>query len=111
MRESIEENTLLTVNEVASRLHITPRTVHGLVRERKLSCVQVTPRLRLFHPEHGEAFIKSRTVSVPESAISIDTRTPAPVHSPAKFFKREEEVRKSEGLDRAQLRREVASWR
>ncbi len=57
---------LLTVDTVAHMLGLAPKRVHGLVRERKLCCVQVTARERRFLPEQVENFIASRIFPNPQ---------------------------------------------
>ncbi len=49
--ESTQIVQLLTAMAVAPILGISPKTVHKLVRERKLACVQVTSRDRRFTNE------------------------------------------------------------
>ena len=48
---------LLEPKEVASILKISLKTMHKLVREGKLSCVQVTARERRFTPEQVQQYI------------------------------------------------------
>jgi excisionase family DNA binding protein len=49
--------------EVAQILGIGRSTVHQLVKEGRLACVQVTKRNRRFTREMVEEFIKSKSVS------------------------------------------------
>jgi excisionase family DNA binding protein len=53
---------LLVSWEVAEILGIGLSTVHQLVKEGRLACVQVTKRTRRFTKEMVEEFIKSETV-------------------------------------------------
>ena len=53
---------LKSPDEVARILQITAKSVHKLVREGKLSCVQVTARKRCFTDEQVQEYIRSRTV-------------------------------------------------
>jgi excisionase family DNA binding protein len=57
---------LLTILDVAEQLQLKPKTVHQLVRDGKLACVQLTPRERRFLPDHVQEFIRSKTVPVPK---------------------------------------------
>ena len=53
---------LLDSRDVAAVLKVSPKTVHKLVREGKLPCVQVTARERRFsirlirHPRYKDSF-------------------------------------------------------
>jgi excisionase family DNA binding protein len=53
---------LMTAWDVARFLGIGRSTVHQLVKEGRLACVQVTKRTRRFPREMVEEFIKSETV-------------------------------------------------
>lgn len=72
-------NPLLKPEDVALILGISRKTVHHLVRDGKLSCVQVTPRDRRFTMEHLNEFVRSQTISV-----CVDKKTPGIVSSPAR---------------------------
>ncbi|MFH0959780.1 MAG: helix-turn-helix domain-containing protein, partial [Pseudomonadota bacterium] len=50
---------LLQPVEVAKILAISPETVHELVRQGSLNCVQITPKIRRFKMEHVEEFINA----------------------------------------------------
>ena len=54
---------LLTAATVACILGISPKTVHKLVREGKLACVQVTARERRFTHEQVEQYVLNQTIS------------------------------------------------
>jgi excisionase family DNA binding protein len=53
---------LLNVAVVASVLGVSPKTVHKLVREGKLACVQITSRERRFTEDQVQEYIRSRTM-------------------------------------------------
>ena len=53
---------LKTAAAVASILGVSPKTVHKLVREGKLACVQVTSRERRFTDEQVQDFIRSHSI-------------------------------------------------
>lgn len=105
MTSGVPTDALYTVNEVAARLHLTPRYVHGLVRSGKLRCVQVTERKRAFTEEQIQQFIESRTIPSPNVSVDKGRKTALP------------SAAKKGGLNsigdstRAQLREEVLSWR
>ncbi|MBM3301564.1 MAG: helix-turn-helix domain-containing protein [Deltaproteobacteria bacterium] len=99
--ESPPPSRLLTVLVVASILGISPKTVHKLVRERKLACVQVTPRDRRFTFDQIQEFIRSRS-----TPVRVDKNDPRPVRSAPK-----KGGAKSVGLSRTDLRKEMRSWR
>jgi len=98
---------LMTVEDIAARLRIKPRTVNKLVRERRLSCVQVTPRERRFLPEHLQAFIASRTIEPPKM---VDAPRPIPLTSSPKTAKPGEVIGERES-DKGAIIRELRSWR
>ena len=54
---------LLTAATVACILGISPKTVHKLVREGKLGCVQITARERRFTHQQVEDYVRSQTIS------------------------------------------------
>ncbi len=76
---NLEHGPLLHVTDVALLLGISVKTVHKLVREGKLACIQVTVRERRFTHEQVEDYIRSKTTSV-----RVDRRPPSPVESPSK---------------------------
>jgi len=94
---------ILNADEAAAYLRIRRKTIHQLVREKKLDCYQVTPRERLFTEEHLQAFLKSKAVSATKR---VDKSAPKSVPSPRKGGVKP----KSSGVDRAQLREEMRSW-
>ena len=55
-RVSRASKRLLTVPEVAERLHVSRKTVYALVRRRELSCARVSNAIRI-RPEHLEAYL------------------------------------------------------
>ena len=92
---------LLTPKGVGAILGISVKTVHKLVREKKVACVQVTPRERRFTHEQIQEYIQSQSTSV-----RVDKRDPGPVSSVPK-----KGGAKSSGVTRAELRKELRSWR
>jgi excisionase family DNA binding protein len=56
--------SLLTAEDVAATLGISVKTVHKLVREGKLPCVQVTARERRFTPQQVQQYIDSQSTSI-----------------------------------------------
>jgi len=56
---------LLTPQQAADYLGIKLKTVHQLVRQGKLACVQVTPRDRKFTEAQLQEFVASRTIPMP----------------------------------------------
>jgi len=92
---------LLEPKEVASILKISLKTMHKLVRERKLSCVQVTVRERRFTPEQVQQYIESQS-----TGIRVDKKDPRTVSSRPK--KGGEKSFSFSGVD---LRKEMQKWR
>jgi excisionase family DNA binding protein len=94
-------STLLTTSDVAVILSVSPKTVNKRVREKKLACVQLTSRDRRFTHEQVQEYIQSQSTSV-----RVDKRYPGPVSSQPK-----KGGTKSSGVTRAELRKELSSWR
>ena len=95
---------LLSPKQVAEILGISVKTVHKLVRETKLACVQVTAKERRFTEEQVKAYIEAQSKGLPK--VRVD-RNPAPrVSSPPK-----KGGQKSLGFVRTALREEMQSWR
>ncbi len=61
---SLALQSLHTAKEVAAALDVSVKTVHKLVREGKLPCVQVTTRERRFTPEQVQRYIESRSTGI-----------------------------------------------
>jgi excisionase family DNA binding protein len=70
---------LWKAEEVGQILSISTKTVHKLVRDKKLACVQITSRERRFTPEQVQEYIQSKSTSV-----RVDKKDPRPVQSPPK---------------------------
>jgi excisionase family DNA binding protein len=70
---------LLDARQVALILNMSVKTVHKLVREKKLACVQLTSRDRRFTHEQVQEYIRSQSTSV-----RVDKRDPRLVSSPPK---------------------------
>ena len=93
--------SLLAATEVATILGISAKTVHKLVREKKLACVQVTARDRRFTPEQVQDYIRSQS-----TAVRVDRRA-----APAVTSRPKKGGAKSVGCSRTDLREEMRSWR
>ena len=90
---------LLTAVTVATILGVSPKTIHKLVREKKLACVQVTSRDRRFTPEQVQDYIRSQSTEV-----RVDKREPRTVQSPPK-----KGGAKSSGVSGTGLAKEIRS--
>jgi excisionase family DNA binding protein len=91
---------LSRASDVARILGVSTKTVHKLVREKKLACVQVTPRERRFTHEQVQNYIRSQSTSV-----RVDKKEPRPVKSHPK-----KGGAKSIGVSGTDLRKEMRSW-
>ena len=99
--ESIGIARLLSPKDVAEILGISVKTVHKLVRDGKLGCVQVTSKERRFTEEQVQDYVESQTIGV-----RVDKKRVTRVSSiPEKGGK------KSLGFARTALRQEMQSWR
>jgi excisionase family DNA binding protein len=93
--------SLLDAQEVALILGISVKTIHKLVREGKLPCVQVTDRERRFTPEQVQQYIESRS-----TGARVDKKDSRPVSSRPK-----KGGMKSFGHSGVDLREEMKQWR
>jgi excisionase family DNA binding protein len=91
---------LMNAEDVAKILKIAKKTVHKLVREGKLGCVQVTEKDRRFTREQVQAYIDSQSVDV-----RIDKKSAKPVKSQSP-----KGGEKSIGVSKADLRKEMRRW-
>jgi hypothetical protein len=97
---------LLNGKDVAITLGIAPKTVHKLVREAKLGCVQVTSRDRRFTIEQVQAYIDSQTVEV-----RIDRNDPNRVKSqPPKGGDQKHNCGEKTKDSWASLQKEMSRW-
>ena len=88
--------------EVAKILGISVKTVHKLVREGKLACVQVTARERRFTYEQVEDYVRDQSTSV-----RVDKMDLRPLSSP----RRKGGVKSSGVLSRQALLQEMRKCR
>jgi excisionase family DNA binding protein len=100
---------LLRAADVAALLGISIKTVHKLVRERKLASVQVTPRERRFTREQVQEYIESQS-----TGIRVDKKpTPTVSSRPRKggeHRKRGEKTGVSKACQLDQLKEEMRQW-
>ncbi len=68
--EKIGIQRLLSPRQVAEILGISVKTVHKLVRETKLACVQVTAKERRFTEEQVKAYIEAQSKGLPRCALT-----------------------------------------
>jgi len=97
---------LYTPEQAAEYLGIKVKTLHRLVREGKLACIQVTPRDRKFTEAQIQDFIESRTITMPKI---VDRKSADKLPFPRKGG----DFQKSTGdslSERAKMRNEVRSW-
>jgi excisionase family DNA binding protein len=109
-KENDQERTsiqrLLTAKDVAEILGIAVKTVHKLVREAKLGCVQVTSKGRRFTEEQINHYLSRCSVEP-----KIDKIEPRPVLSPPKKGGDNTESRQEKTKDSwASLRKEMSRW-
>jgi excisionase family DNA binding protein len=94
---------LLTPIEAAQILSISKKTVHKLVRDGKLGCVQVTDKERRFTEEQIKAYIEAQ--SNEPRVVRVDTpRMQASIIAAKKGGER------SFGVSKADLRKEMRLW-
>lgn len=102
-REGIGIARLLSPKEVADILGISVKTVHKLVRDGKLGCVQVTSKERRFTEEQVRGYIEWQSREIQK--VRVDTPRPRPVSSELK-----KGGEKSIGVSKADLRQEMRLW-
>jgi excisionase family DNA binding protein len=95
---------LLSPQQVAELLGISPRTVHGLCNEGRLGYVMVNKRARAFTPEQVQEYIEAQTV------YARIARKPRPVPQPVKKGEPKDQSAEVTVVDRASLRREMRKW-
>jgi len=95
--------SLLSVDAVARRLGVAPQRIHEFVREGRLACVQISPKLRMFTVEQVQRFIE-------ENTLRVDNRPQRRLRSEPKTSQTKGGVKPSGGLARAQLKEEMRSW-
>jgi len=91
---------LLTAKDVAERFMVSEKSVHKLVRDGKLGCVQITSRERRFTEEQVREFIERQS-----QPARVDRRASKPLSSPPK-----KGGEKSTGDSRISLRKEISQW-
>jgi excisionase family DNA binding protein len=100
-RDTMDVQRLLKAEDVSVVLSVSIKTVHKLVREGKLPCVQVTARERRFTPEQVQQYIESQSTD-----MRVDKKDPRTVSSRPK--KGGEKSFSFSGVD---LRKEMQKWR
>jgi excisionase family DNA binding protein len=78
-QKSIGIARLLSPKNVSEILGISVKTVHKLVRDGKLGCVQVNDRDRRFTEDQVRGYVEERTLKV-----RVDTKRPVSVSSRSK---------------------------
>jgi excisionase family DNA binding protein len=109
-KENEQERTgierLLSPKDVAEILGISVKTVHRLVRDGKLGCVQVTSKERRFTEAQTEAYIE-----VQSKEVRVDKKTALRVTSQPKKGGDRKECRVEKTKDSwASLREEMSRW-
>ncbi|MBI5249101.1 MAG: helix-turn-helix domain-containing protein [Desulfomonile tiedjei] len=97
---------LYTDSDVANILLLPKKMIHKLVREKKLACVQITPRIRRFTPEQVQQYIDSHSTPPP-----VDKKDSRPVSSPPRKGGDAKESRLEKAKDSwASLKKEMSRW-
>lgn len=92
-QESIAIARLLSPKDVAEILGISVKTVHKLVRDGKLGCVQVNDRDRRFTEDQVREYVEERTLKVRvdmKRPVSVSSASPKGGDSRAKSFEAQE---------------------
>ncbi len=101
--QPINIHRLMTAMDVAEILGISAKTVHKLVREGRLGCVQVTAKERRFTEEQIKAYIEAQSQG--PRVEHVDMPRVRQVSSPAT-----KGGEKSFGVSKADLRKEMSLW-
>jgi hypothetical protein len=97
---------LYTDTDVANILLLPKKLIHKLIREKKLACVQITPRIRRFTLEQVQQYIDSHSTPLP-----VDKKASRSVSSPARKGGDTEECPKEKTKDSwASLQKEMSRW-
>jgi excisionase family DNA binding protein len=100
---------LLYAKDVAYVLGISVKTVHKLVRDGKLGCVQVTSKERRFTEEQVRAYIDAQSKTIHEGRV--DRKPALRVSSEPKKGGERKEDRKEKAKDSwASLKKEMSRW-
>ncbi len=99
--------SLLTVDEAAQILRVSPRYVNELVRKKRLQCIQYSPKRRFFTTELLESYIQSVTLNEPKK---VDISTADPLPYPPKGGEPQRSKSQGEEMTGAQLRKEMRKW-
>ncbi len=100
---------LLMAMDVAEMMGISVKTVHKLVREGKLGCVQVTSKERRFTEEQVWAYIEAQSKAIHEGRV--DRKPALRVSSKSKKGGERKECRVEKTKDSwASLREEMSRW-
>ncbi len=102
-QERIGVTRLMNPKDAAEILGISVKTVHKLVRDGKLGCVQVTSKERRFTEAQIEAYIEAQSKALP--MVRVDKKTALRVTSQPK-----KGGKKSFGDLRTSLREEMSQW-
>jgi excisionase family DNA binding protein len=102
---------LLTIEEAATRLLLTPKYVQELIRQGKLGCVQLTPRKRAILAEQVDEYIQGHIPARPK--MMVDKAKGAQTSCLPKRIPSQCKGGDTAAGDsaRARLRKEVRSWR
>jgi hypothetical protein len=97
---------LYTAADVSNILLVPTKMTHNLVRQGKLACVQITPRIRRFTPEQVQQYIDSHSTPSP-----VDKKDSRPVSSPPMKGGDAKESRLEKTKDSwASLKKEMSRW-
>lgn len=100
---------LYTDVDVANILLLPKKMIHKLVRDKKLACVQISPRIRRFTPEQVQQYIDSHSTPPP-----VDKKGTRPVLSAPKKGGDHRNRGEKTGVSKAclldQLREEMRQW-
>lgn len=81
----LQKKTRHSLDDVAARLHVSPRTVRKLVKSGQLGCVQVTGHVIIFTEEQVAEFeIRQSIQARPAVSPAVDKTSKTPLLSVAK---------------------------
>ncbi|MHB8204797.1 MAG: helix-turn-helix domain-containing protein [Desulfomonilaceae bacterium] len=101
--------TMYSITQLATRLHVCELTISRWIKSGKLDCVELSPRRRLIPESSVTRFLDSKIIRPPQKVLDPDARSAK--HSQNRSLAIEDEGDERE-ISLNQLRKEISQlWR